>query len=143
MRVMAGNEVPDHTTLSRFRQQHEKALEELFSQVLVMCAKAGMGRLGVIAIDGTKIAANASLRANRSYAAIGEEVERILAEAAEADAAEDALYGEACGDELPAELAERTSRLARLRAARARLEAEVDVQQTAHERRLGHGGANR
>ena len=135
-RVISANVVPDHATIARFRERHEQALGELFVEVLRLCAAAGLVRVGVVAIDGTKIAANASLRANRSYAAIGEEVERILAEAAEADAAEDALYGEACGDELPAELAERTSRLARLRAARARLEAEVDVQQTAHERRL-------
>ena len=135
-RVIGANVVPDHATIARFRERHEQALGELFVEVLRLCAEAGLVRVGVVAIDGTKIAANASLRANRGYAAIGEEVERILAEAAETDAAEDALYGEARGDELPAELAERTSRLARLRAARVRLEAEVAAQQAAHEERL-------
>ncbi len=120
--VISANVVPDHATIARFRERHERALGELFVEVLRLCAEAGLVRVGVVAIDGTKVAANASLRANRSYTAIGEEVERILAEAAEADAAEDALYGEARGDELPAELVGRTSRLARLRAARARLE---------------------
>ena len=135
-RVISANVVPDHATIARYRERHERALGELFVEVLRLCAEAGLVRVGVVAIDGTKVAANASLRANRSYTAIGEEVERILAEAAEADAAEDALYGEARGDELPAELVGRTSRLARLRAARARLEAEVDAQQAAHEQRL-------
>lgn len=135
-RVIGANMVPDHATIARFRERHEQALGELFVEVLRLCAEAGLVRVGVVAIDGTKIAADASLRANRSYAAIGEEVERILAEAAEADATEDALYGEARGDELPAELAERTSRLVRLRAARERLEAEVAAAQTAHEGRL-------
>lgn len=135
-RVISANVVPDHATIARFRERHEQPLGELFVEVLRLCAAAGLVRVGTVAVDGTKIAANASLRANRSYQTIGEEVERILAEAATADAAEDALHGEARGDELPAELAERTSRLARLRAARARLEAEVFAEQATHEQRL-------
>jgi len=124
MRVMAGNEVPDHTTLSRFRQQHEKALEELFSQVLVMCAKAGMGRLGVIAIDGTKIAADASRQANAGEQALRDKAAAMLAQAAAVDAAEDAEYGDSRGDELPPSWSGRDGRKERVKAALADLEAE-------------------
>jgi transposase len=135
-RVISANAVPDHATIARFRDRHEQALSGLFVEVLRLCAEAGLVRVGMVAIDGTKIAANASLRANRSYSALGEEVERILAEAAEADAAESALYGERRGDELPDELAQRGSRLQRLRAARERLEAQVCEQHAEHALRL-------
>jgi transposase len=65
-RVIAANRAPDHTTVSRFRQRHAQRLAELFVQVLAMCAKAGMVRVGTVAVDGTKLAANAGLSANRS-----------------------------------------------------------------------------
>ena len=123
-RVIAANRVPDHTTIARFRVRHEEALGDLFVGVLALCAKAGMVRVGRVAVDGTKIAANAGIAANRRYSAICDEVERILAEAGAADAAEDALFGDARGDELPAELADPASRRARLERARAELEAE-------------------
>jgi hypothetical protein len=74
--------------------------------VLPLCARAGLVSVGVVALDGTAMAANASREATRSYATIGEEVERMLAEAEQADAAEDAEHGSARGDELPAELAD-------------------------------------
>ena len=112
-RVLAGNgsgqDGPDHATLARFRQRHEAAFEEVFTQVLMMCAKAGLGRLGVVAIDGTKIGADASKQANRSEQRLREEfgatASGIVREAGEVDAAEDAEFGDRRGDELPPEMA--------------------------------------
>src|SRR3954467_3748882 len=100
-RVIAANLVPDHATIARFRARHELAIGELFGQVLALCARAGLVRVGVVAVDGTKIAANATHHATRSYEQIARE---ILEEAAEIDAAEDERYGDARGDELPVEL---------------------------------------
>lgn len=126
-RVVAGNLRPDHATIARFRVDHEAALAELFVQVLALCAEAGLVRVGLVAVDGTKMAAAASLSSNMSdaqlQAAIAKQVAKILAEAAAVDAAEDELYGDARGDELPAELADRESRLRRLAEARERLAA--------------------
>ncbi len=132
-RVVAANELPDHATIARFRVRHEQALGGVFSQVLRLCAASGLVRVGVVALDGTKIAANAALSANRTYEQIARE---LLAEAAELDAAEDAQLGAARGDELPAELAEQDSRRARLRAAKERLEAERDAAQAVYEARV-------
>lgn len=134
-RVIAANRAPDHTTIARFRGRHEEPLADLFCGVLALCAKAGMVRVGTVAVDGTKIAANAGIGSNRCYPAIREEVERMLAEAAAADAAEDEQFGDARGDELPAELADPASRRARLERARAELEAEAaarDAEYQAH-----------
>jgi transposase len=126
-RVVAANAAPDHATIARFRATHEGALGELFAQVLGLCAAAGLVRVGLVALDGTKVEANATGSANmddeRLARAIAAEVAAILAEAAAIDEAEDALYGDARGDELPPELAERSSRLRRLREAKARLDA--------------------
>lgn len=123
-RVICANQAPDHTTIARFRARHQQALARTFSQVLALCARAGLVSVGVVALDGTAMAANASREATRSYPAIREEVDRMLAEAEQADAAEDAEHDSARGDELPAELADRRSRLARLRRCRQELEAE-------------------
>jgi transposase len=124
-RVVAGNLRPDHATIARFRVDHEAALAQLFVQVLALCAEAGLVRVGVVALDGTKMAASASLSSNMSdaqlQAAIAKQVAKMLAEAAEVDAAEDELYGDARGDELPADLVDRESRLRRLEEARQRL----------------------
>ena len=135
-RVITGNACPDHATIARFRQRHEQALAGVFSEVLRLCSEAGLLSVGLVALDGTKLKANASKEANRGYAEINREVERMLAEAAEADAAEDARLGQARGDELPQELAERTSRRARLRQAKAKLEAEAREQRADYEARL-------
>lgn len=89
-RVITANQVPDHSTIARFRQRHEDALAGLFGEVLSMCAEAGLAKVGVVAIDGTKIHANASQHASRDYDQIARE---ILKEAAETDRAEDELYG--------------------------------------------------
>src|SRR5215204_6589971 len=135
-RVIAANRAPDHTTVSRFRKRHAERLAGLFVQVLALCAKAGMVRVGTVAVDGTKIAANAGLSANRTHAKIREEVERILAEADAVDAAEDELLGDARGDELPAELADPVTRRARLERAKRELEAEQAALVAEHEAML-------
>jgi len=135
-RVIAANRAPDHTTIARFRVRHEQRLADLFTQVLALCAKAGMVRVGTVAVDGTKLHADAAIGANRTYPAIREEVQRILGEAAAVDAAEDERFGAARGDELPAELADPVSRRARLDRARRELEAEEAARQAEHEARM-------
>jgi transposase len=123
-RVICANQAPDHTTIARFRVRHQAALARTFTQVLALCARAGLVAVGVVALDGTAMAANASHEATRSYPAIRAEVDRMLGEAARIDEAEDAEHGTARGDELPAELTDRRARLARLRRCRNELEAE-------------------
>jgi transposase len=123
-RVIAANQRPDHTTIARFRQRHEDALAELFGEVLSLCADAGLVGVSVIAVDGTKVHANASQHSNRDYEQIARE---ILAEAAEADRLEDEQFGEKRGDELPPELSTEQGRRGWLRDARRRLEAERDA----------------
>src|SRR5881394_1155678 len=118
-RVIASNQAPDHTTIARFRQRHEAALAELFGEVLALCAEAGLVRVGVIAVDGTKVHANASERATRGYEAIARE---ILRDAAAVDAEEDERFGDARVDELPSELATGQGRQKWLRDAKRRLD---------------------
>ena len=134
-RVLAGNGVPDHATIARFFTRHRTALTGLFAQVLRICHGAGMVRLGVIAVDGTKIAANASWSKNQTAASLAHQVReeearfdalagQLLDEQAATDAAEDAEHGQDRGDELPPGLRRRAERLARLKEAKARLDAE-------------------
>jgi transposase len=118
-RVICANRAPDHTTIARFRQRHESALAGLFGAVLGLCAEAGLVRVGVVAIDGTKVHANASPHATRDYEQIARE---ILDQAAEIDAREDEQFGERRGDELPPALATREGRQRWLRDARRRLD---------------------
>jgi transposase len=120
-RVISANRQPDHTTIARFRQRHERALAALFGQVLGLCARAGLADVAVLAVDGTRVHANASERAMRDYQQLAEEA---LQEAAEVDAAEDERFGDRRGDELPAELATAQGRKKWLEAARRRLDAE-------------------
>jgi transposase len=120
-RVAAGNLVPDHSTIAEFRCRHEEALGEVFSGVLGLCARAGLASVGVVAIDGTKMSANASVNANRDFGQIARE---ILEEAAETDRREDELYGRERGDELPEHLRTREGRRKALREAKERLESE-------------------
>jgi hypothetical protein len=112
-RVIAAHTKPDHATIARFVERHEQALAGLFGAVLGLCAQAGLAKVGIVAIDGTKVAANASRDATRDYEQIARE---ILEEAKAIDAAEDELYGEARGDELPPELASAQGRKKWLRA---------------------------
>jgi transposase len=123
-RVICAGDAPDHVTIARFRQQFPDLVEDLFTAVLVLCARLGMGKVGTVALDGTKIAANASMRANRTEAGLRKlAAERAAAHAA-ADAAEDARYGAARGDEVPPEAADEGTRDARIARALADLEAE-------------------
>jgi transposase len=124
-RVIAANRVPDHATISRFRVRHTDALAELFTGILGLCVEAGIASATVLAVDGTKLAADASGRRNGGYEEIARE---ILAEAGRIDAEEDELYGERRGDELPEELATHGGRREWIREAlrRRREEREAD-----------------
>jgi transposase len=96
-RVLAATQTPDHVTIARFRVRHEQALAGFLVESLKLCAAADLVRLGVVALDGTKVAANAADRANRTLAKLQDEVTAILREAAEADQAEDCQHGQARG----------------------------------------------
>src|ERR1041385_198235 len=133
LRVLTCNQQPDHDSIAAFRKRHLLELAKLFVQILELCQRAGLMKLGHVAIDGTKIKANASKWRTMSYAAMSEaeakltaEVERLLVEAQRIDDEEDALYGKGKrGDELPPELRERESRLARIRELQADMEREA------------------
>jgi hypothetical protein len=118
-KVITALRVPDHSTIAEFRRRHETALGEVFVEVLALCAEAGLVSVGVVAIDGTKIKANASRDHNRSYESI---VAEILDEAEQTDQDEDVRHGPGRGDELPERFRSRESRRAALAEARQRLE---------------------
>jgi transposase len=120
-RVLAAQQCPDHATIARFVERHEDAIAGLFGEVLTLCARSGLVQIGVIAVDGTKLQANASRNENLDYEQLARE---IVAEAKAVDAAEDELYGDARGDELPEEFATAQGRRGWLREAKQRLEAE-------------------
>jgi transposase len=142
-RVITANQVPDHATIARFVCRHEGALAELFASVLGLCEKAGLVKSGVVAIDGTKIHANASRDANVNYDRVARE---ILAEAIATDQAEDELHGDARGDELPPELCTEAARrewLARELEQQREVDSEPDAEgnvpgEDDSERRAGH-----
>jgi hypothetical protein len=144
-RVLAANNTPDFRTISDFRKDHLKALAALFVQVLKICQKAGLVKLGHVALDGTKIKANASKHKAMSYKRMKEEEARLEAEVRDllgkaevVDEEEDRTYGKnKRGDELPKELAFRESRLKKIREARAALEAEARIEA---EQSHGKGG---
>jgi transposase len=129
-RIIVGDDIPDFRTISDFRRIHLERLEALFVEVLKLCALAGLTKVGTIALDGTKVKANASRHKAMSYERmqeeeerLKEEVARLLAEAEATDATEDAAHGPSrSGDELPEELARRQSRLAKIQQAKAMLE---------------------
>src|SRR4051812_31001142 len=131
-RVLAANQHPDHATIAEFRRRHLEALARLFVQVLRLCEKAGLVRLGHVALDGTKLRANASKHKAMSYGRMEEKVRELesqvadlLAAAEAVDQAEDAEHGSRRGDELPEELRFRQQRLEKIRQAKAALEAEA------------------
>jgi transposase len=127
-RVIAAQQRPDHTTIARFRARHAAALADLFGQVLSLCGKAGLGQVGIVAVDGTKIAGQASARKNYSEKRLRELAADIIAEARSVDAREDAEHGAGTrGDELPPELAPGAGRAARIRRALQQVEAERDA----------------
>jgi transposase len=135
-RVLAGNQTPDHVTIARFRVRHEQALAGFLVESLKLCAAAGMVQVGTVALDGTKLAANAADKANRTQERIEAEVAEILRQAAEIDQREDRLFGDARGDELPEALASKAGRLARLRQAKAQLKAEAAAREQAYQQRV-------
>jgi transposase len=132
-RVMVGDDIPNWRTISDFRKLHLKELEQLFVQVLQLCQKAGLVKLGHIALDGTKVKANASRHKAMSYGRmrqeekrLKEEIHQLLSQAEAVDQQEDKEYGaDHRGDELPKELARRESRLKRIQQAKKALEAEA------------------
>ncbi len=131
MMIVAGDP-PDFRTISEFRRRHLEALAALFVQVLKLAERAGLVKLGHVALDGTKIKANASKHKAMSYAHMKKrevelkaEVDRWLEAAEAADQEEDKLYGERRGDELPDWVADKQKRLAKIRQAKAELEAEA------------------
>jgi len=159
MRYLAGNQHPDHDTLAHFRRRHLTALGRLFGQILQMCQRAGLVGLGHVAVDGTKVRANASRQQSRSYAQMQEEEQRLerhirewLEEAERVDAQEDACYGRRRGDELPPELATSQKRLETIRRLKADLEQEAreqaereraEIEQRRQERREREQAAGR
>ena len=151
-RVLAAENRPDFRTISDFRKRHLNALAKIFCQVLQLCQKAGLVKLGHVALDGTKIKANASKHKAMSYdrmckteAELEKEVERLLQEAARVDAREDELYGQdKRGDELPEELSRRETRLKKIREAKKALEEEacLKAQKEAAERAAKESACN-
>jgi transposase len=143
-RIIVGEDVPDFRTISDFRKTHLARLEALFVEVLKLCALAGLAKVGTVALDGTKIKANASRHKAMSYERMKQEEERLkgevarlLAEAEATDAAEDAAHGPDRSDEgLPAELARRQSRLAVIRRAKGELEERARQEAAAEAARL-------
>jgi transposase len=133
-RYLSGDQHPDHATIAEFRKRHLDALSGLFTQALLLCAEAGLVKLGHVSIDGAKIKANASKhkamsykRMNETEARLKQEIDALLAEAEKIDAEEDALHGkDRHGDELPAELQRRESRLQKIREAKAALEQDAE-----------------
>ncbi len=132
-RVICAGDVPDHVTIARFRADNHAACEQLFTQVLVLAAQLGLGRLETVALDGVKIASNASLSANRTGSGLAKAAEaeaariaaKVAAEHAATDADEDQLYGPDNPDLVPAELADEVTRAARIDEAIARLNAQT------------------
>ena len=132
-RYLSGDQHPDHATIAEFRKRHLEALSGLFTQALLLCSEAGLVKLGHVSIDGTKIKANASKHKAMSYGRMNEtearlkrEIDALLAAAEKTDAEEDAQYGkDRRGDELPAELQRRESRLQKIGEAKAALEQEA------------------
>jgi transposase len=142
-RVLAANTHPDHVTIARFRARHEQALAGLLVQSLRLCAAAGLVRVGTVALDGTKLAANAAAKRNRTseqlHTGIQAEVQRMLEQARQTDQHEDQEHtatGAASGAVLPADLASRGGRLARLREAKARLDAEAAQREQTYQTRV-------
>ncbi len=135
-RVVCGGNLPDHVTIARFRAGFPGLAEDLFARALVLCARLGMGRLGVVALDGTKVAASASAGANRTEDALRRLAAEAVAAHAAADVAEDGRFGAGRrGDEVPAGLADPVTRGERIAVALAALEQERAADQADQARR--------
>jgi transposase len=149
-RVLSGDTHPDHVSVSEFRRVHLDALAQLFLQVLRLCQKSGLVKLGHVSLDGTKIKANASKHKAMSYErmkeserALEQKVKALLEQARQADAREDAEYGKDMrGDELPTELSRASTRLERLRAAKRELEEEAKLAHEQAKKKDPSGGSS-
>ncbi len=136
-RWLTGNTVPDHCAIARFRSRHEKLMKTVFCEILSLCAEAGLVRVGDVYLDGTKIKGNASLSANRTIDQLNKEIEQMLEEAKAVDEEEDRRLGpNRRADELPEELEDPGSRLARLKEAKARLEAKAKAEREEQENKI-------
>lgn len=136
-RVICANNKPDHTSIARFRKNNLAFFETVFIEVLRLCQEAGMVKLGTVALDGTKMGANAALEANRTLKTLEREVKKIVAEAEKIDAEEDRKYGKnRRGDELPEEMQRRADRLAKLEECRQRLEERAAAERAAQEEKI-------
>jgi len=155
VRMLCAGQQPDYRAIARFRKRHLEALAELFVQTLALCRRAGLVRLSALAVDGTKLRANASRHKAMSYQRLGAAeasldvetrrlrgiAERVLGDAAAVDAAEDEQFGaDSRGDELPAELRRREDRLAWLRETKAALEAEAAAAETTRREQMREEG---
>lgn len=137
-RFIVGEEVPDHTVIARFRQRHVGQMKGVFLQVLDLCREAGLIRLGLVALDGTKVKANAALDANRTASTIAEQVSRMLAEAEATDAQEDRQFGAgADGPAMPKGLGRHADRLARLTACQEKIAAREAEEAASGQRKRG------
>lgn len=129
-RYLSADQHPDHDTIANFRQQHLQSLAQLFLQALSLCQQAGLVKLGHVALDGTKVRAQANRRKtlrgdkiSEREQALAKKIEELMNKAAQVDAAEDAAYGKGKrGDELPSELATAQQRLAKLREIKKKME---------------------
>jgi transposase len=148
-RVLCGQDGPDHSTIARFRAEHQDAFAALFTQVLMVAGQAGLVRFGTVAIDGTKIAANASIDANRGQEWLEREVEAMVADAERVDAVEDAAgtgrgaVQEADGDRVPSGLRDRSHRVERIRAAAREVTAQLQRRGQADREREQSAAARR
>ena len=149
-RAIVGDDPPDFRTISDFRKIHRAALKPLFLEILRIAGELGMVKLGNLSTDGTKLRASASRHKAMSYgymakeiARLETEIERLLADAERLDAEQDAAQGSRRGDELPDELKRREDRLAKIRAAKARLEAEAQSAAAAEQQRRDAAAAQR
>ena len=138
--VLSGLNYPDHVTIARFRKDHAEVMDRLFDEALILCVKAGLGNLEHVAIDGTKIAANASVARTRDVTGLRGTGRRWLAEAAQVDAAEDARFGDARGDELPEQLRDPAQRRQVIDELLKEAEADPDRQRGRRRRRKAQQG---
>ncbi len=148
--AIVGQERPDFRTISDFRKQHLEAFKEVFVQVVRLAGEAGLVKLGNVSTDGTKIQGNASRHKAMSYGymhkaveRLREEIEALVTAAYQQDEAEDAALGSRRGDELPAELARREQRLAKIEAAMRRIEAQAQAEAEAERQRRAAAEAER
>jgi transposase len=140
-RIVAANHVPDHATIARFRRGHLKELEALFVEILRLCAEAGLVKLGKVSIDGTKMKASAALAANRTHEGLAKEIKKILAEAEAVDREEDRRYGKKRGDELPEDMRNQKTRVARLKECKERLEKEAEERAAQKQKKIDERAA--